>query len=238
MRHWLATLARVFVLPTAFCVLPSLPAGAADMAKEERQVGGFHTVVLKTVGDLQITRGEHESLVVEAEATVLPKLGTEVRGGILYIESKASPIITQQPIRFTLTVRQLQELRAFATGAVVLEGISGEVLRIEAAGSSNISGSGLDLGELRATLSGSGNVALEGRAKRQEVRLSGAGRYSGANLAGERVSVKLSGAGNASVNAAQTLDVDISGAGDVRYSGNPTLSQKIAGAGSVKRSSD
>lgn len=236
-RSDVSMMARLFLLPSSMATLLALPAGAADMAQEERQVSGFHAVVLKTVGELEITQGDRERLVVEAEPAVLPKIGTVVRDGVLYIEGKASPIITERPIRFSLGVRELRALEASATGAVALNGISGAALAIDAAGSSNISGSRLDVGELRVRLSGAGNVTLEGRAKRQAVRISGAGQYRAGQLASEQASVSLSGAGNAVVNAAQALEVELSGSGNVRYIGDPAIKQKVSGAGSVQPAS-
>jgi len=230
-------LARLLV-PCSLTALLAVPSAAADEEKEERQVSGFHSVVLKTAGDLRITQGDRESLIAEAETTVLPKIATVVRDGVLHIEGKASPIITQLPIRFTLSVRELRVLQVLATGAVELNRINGKALTIDASGSSNIDGSRLDLGELRLTISGSGNVALEGKVKRQELRISGAGTYDAARLMSQHAKIRSSGAGNVSVNASQTLDVAISGSGEVRYSGHPELRQDIVGAGSLRRAAD
>lgn len=237
MRRRAKALVRLCLIPCCLPTLSVVPVSAAEMVREERGVHGFHTVVLMTAGDLQVTQGDRESLIVEADAGVIANIVSVVRNGVLYIEGNATPIVTQLPIRFTLSVRELRALRAFATGAVLLKGIRGQTLSIDASGSSNIDGSHLDLGDLRLASSGSGNVSLQGRAKRQEARISGAGSYSAAQLVSQQATISLSGAGNASVNASQTLDVEISGSGDVSYSADPVLEQRITGAGSLRRAS-
>jgi len=68
----------------------------------------------------------------------------------------------------------------------------------------------------------------------QEINLSGFGNYSAGDLKSNTATVSVSGAGNATVWVAQSLNVHISGAGNVNYYGSPQVTQNISGVGNIK----
>src|SRR5512134_146274 len=76
----------------------------AESAREPRPVSGIDRVVLRTVGDLEITQGAEEALVVEAEPRVLRRITTEVSGRTLTIDIQGS-VSTRQPIRYLLRLK-------------------------------------------------------------------------------------------------------------------------------------
>lgn len=89
--------------------------------------------------------------------------------------------------------------------------------------------------KLRLEVSGAANIDLEGRAQELDLQLSGAGDFKAVDLRAERVRVELSGAAQARVYATEDLRVDISGAGSVRYKGEPQIHKTISGVGSLKK---
>jgi hypothetical protein len=92
---------------------------AAETARENRPVGGIDSIVLRVPGNARVEQGGRESLVIEADKDVLPKLRTEVRGGVLYIEANQS-FSTRDPIRFRITVTRLSALASEGGGEVML----------------------------------------------------------------------------------------------------------------------
>lgn len=83
--------------------------GSGQVARETRPVSGFTGVELQTVGDVTITIGEVESVVVEADDNLLPLLKTEVAGNRLLISMPANTkISTGNPIRFAITMKALE----------------------------------------------------------------------------------------------------------------------------------
>ena len=46
--------------------------------------------------------------------------------------------------------------------------------------------------------------------------------------------VVMSGSGDATINASDTLDVRMNGSGSLRYRGSPKLTQDVHGSGSIK----
>ena len=66
----------------------------------------------------------------------------------------------------------------------------------------------------------------------KRVTISGAGKIDGDVRA---QSVRISGAGKATVRESETLDASMSGAGKVSYYGDPTVKKSISGVGKVSR---
>jgi len=47
--------------------------------------------------------------------------------------------------------------------------------------------------------------------------------------------IKISGSGNCTIKALETLKARVAGSGDVRYSGDPRVDTSISGSGTVKK---
>ena len=131
-------------------------AASGAVASETREVSGFDEVELSGVGNLSIRQTGTESLSVEAEEDILPKIRTEVVDGRLVIGPEPNTSIeTTEPINYELTVDDLGALELSGSGEVDAEGI--------------------DTDELGVDISGSGAMKASGRADSQQVNLSGTG---------------------------------------------------------------
>lgn len=184
------------------------------LTKVSRNVSGFHGVELRGVGDLSIEQTGHESLTVEAEKAVVPKITTRVVNGLLIIgPASGSTIQATGPINYHLTVKDLNSL---------------EVL-----GTASAKATGMETKNLKVTVGGAGNVRMEGRADEQSVDVSGTSTYQAKNLQSKEIDIDVAGAGSAVVNARDKLDAEITGAGSVKYVGNPSIQKSVTGAGQV-----
>lgn len=188
--------------------------GGGEVASEERDVRGFTGVELATGGDLEISHTGTESLRVEAEAAVLPLLTSTVIDGTLVLGvADGETVRTSVPIRYTLTVADLDMIAVTGSGGVTVPDLAAAELLVEVAGS--------------------GSVEAGGTADEQQVRLSGSGAFRGSELAGRSARVEVSGSGDVEVAAEDTLDVRVSGSGSVTYSGDPAVTQDVTGSGRV-----
>lgn len=211
-----------------------LVVGSGNAVTEEREISGVEGVSLSFVGDLRITQGDEEKLVITADDNVMPLITTEVKDGVLTIGSKSTlgiPVIND--LRYDLTVRNLNSLQLSGAGNAEMDGLETGSLNVGVSGAGNVSINGLQADSVVANLSGVGNLELGGKAKRQAISLSGAGSYSGGDLETGSTDVSLSGLGGATVWATESLDANISGAGNVEYHGNPDVTSKISGLGNV-----
>jgi Putative auto-transporter adhesin, head GIN domain len=184
------------------------------VTKKSRAVSGFDGVELRGAGNLYIEQTGRESLTVKAEKAVFPELTTRVVDGRLIIgPGSESALTTPGPINYYLTVKNLNSL---------------EVL-----GTANAEATGIETGSLMVTISGAGNVRMEGQADEQTVEISGTGTYLAENLRSREVNIVVAGAGSAVVNARENLYAEISGVGSVEYVGDPRIHQTLSGAGHV-----
>jgi hypothetical protein len=232
---------RLLVL-AALCLVVALVAGcgvglvvgSGKTVTEERTISDVEEVALTFIGDLQITQGDEEKLVITGDDNVLPLITTEVKDGVLTIGSKSTlgvPMVTD--LRYDLTVRNLNSLRLSGAGNAEMDGLETGDLAVNISGAGNLSIKDLQADRISANMSGLGNLELGGKATRQTVSLSGAGNYDAGDLETGTADVTLSGLGNATVWATESLDANISGAGNIEYYGDPDVASKVSGVGSV-----
>jgi hypothetical protein len=210
--RWRVVLAMLTVMLLAAC---SITSGSGQITSESRQVSGFSKVELSGSGELTIEQTGTESLTISAEENLLPKLTSEVSGDTLVLRSTSNAkIIPTQPIKYSLTVKDLSGLAVSGSGSVTMSKLATVAL------STNISGSGA--------------VTASGTADQQDLKISGSGRYQAEQLTSKTVKVDMSGSGVASVHASDALDLHMSGSGTLTYTGDPKqVTQQISGSGKV-----
>jgi hypothetical protein len=206
---------------------------------ETRDVRGFHRVSLDGVGHLVITQGDAESLVIEADRQVMPRIKTIVEDDTLTIRLETGPWWQQlgdplRRIRYDLTMREITGITLAGAGKVGASGVSAERLDLVVSGVGSLKVDALSAAELSTVVSGAGTCDVSGRLEGQEVTIKGAGSYRGSRLQSGRAKALVSGSGSITVNVEETLDATVSGAGSIRYHGEPTVFQRITGVGSIR----
>jgi hypothetical protein len=187
-----------------------------NVMSEARDVSGFDEVELKGVGNLSLEQTGSESLTVEAEEDVLPKIRTEVENKRLIISPERNTSInTTKPINYKLTVKDLNTL--------------------EVSGSGNVEAEDINTDELAVTIGGAGDVEIRGSADSQEVEISGSGEYRAGDLESKEATIDVRGSGLATVNVSDELEAEVSGSGSVEYIGDPMVQQEVSGAGEVRK---
>jgi hypothetical protein len=187
-----------------------------NVTSEARDVSGFNEVELKGVGNLSLEQTGSESLTVEAEEDVLPKIRTEVENKRLIISPERNTSInTNKPINYKLTVKDLNTL--------------------EVSGSGNVEAKDINTDELAVTIGGAGDVEIRGSADSQEVEISGSGEYRAGDLESKEATIDVRGSGLATVNVSDELEAEVSGSGSVEYIGDPMVQQEVSGAGEVRK---
>ncbi len=208
------------------------------MAKvtETRDVQDFDEIVVQGRGDLILEQGDVESVVIEADAAVMPHVKAAVEGRRLVLGLEHwwdSLLFPLAPLRFRVSAVTVKRVTISGSGTVKAEALRSDDLRLEISGSGDMAFAELMAGAVSLGISGGGKMVVAGEAESVAVRISGSGNIQTGDLATEAAEVRISGSGNVKVNAAQTLDVQISGSGTVKYAGQPQLSQRISGSGSI-----
>ena len=215
--------------------------GSGIVTRENREVGGFNAVSLNGAGEVTITQGEKEALVIEAEDNLLPLIKSEVRNGVLVIgfdsDHLGALVHPTKPIKFDLSVKELKSIVVAGAALVRSEGLRSDRLTVTVDGAGLVKLNRVEATEVSTTMNGAGNVELAGNVVRQVATLNGLGHYETHDLSSKNAQVTVNGAGGATLRADENLNVSINGAGSVTFYGNPRVTQNITGVGVVRRAS-
>jgi hypothetical protein len=248
------------VLITAGC-MGRVVIGSGKVVTQPVAVSEFSSVKLNGIGDAIITHGGKEALTIEAEDNLIPYFDIAVVGNTLTISHKPEnePYMLRptRPVRFNITVKDLQGLALNGSGNIVVTDNSQAAnFSVSDSGSGNISvkdvtASSLDMAltgsgntqfgqvsvkDAAVSSKGSGNIAFQGlKATTVNVRGTGSGNITLASLSADSMIAAISGSGR--FNAAGTLtdqQVQILGSGDYRGSNlqSKRAAVRISGSGS------
>lgn len=210
--------------------------GSGTVTEETRNVSGFTGIELATLGTLYVEQGDREELRLEAEDNLIAHLRTRVEGRLLRIETPSGVNLQPtRPVRYYLTVRDLDRLILSGSGSIEAENLRARRLAVTLNGSGGVQLPGLNAEALTVAVSGSGGLSASGRVTTQDLNLSGSGPFDGRELESARAGVNISGSGSATLRVRERLDATLSGSGSVRYYGNPRVNQNVSGSGSVVR---
>jgi hypothetical protein len=216
------------------------------MATETRPVEHFDRIVIRDYGDLLITQGSEESLTIEADQDILPKIKAQVVDHKLSIRiagSWANKIgealragLAGRWIKYRVTVKELRGLEVVGALSATAREIQTDRLTLRLGGAGAITVRELTAEELLVDLPGAGAITIVGgKVTEQRVAVGGAGSYHAAKLESQRADVNMKGAGAAVLWATEELKATVSGVGSISYYGDPQVSQKVTGVGNISR---
>ena len=212
----------------------------AQTSRETKDVKDFHELSISHAFKVELKVGNTESLEIEIEDRYADDVITEVKNGRLVIKmrsngSKRGYRMRDTPVAY-LTVKSIDAIHG--SGAVSIRSsdvIKAENMDINLSGASNLILE-LDVDKLYLETSGACVMTIEGKAREQIVRISGATTYKAFDLVSEIGDIRVGGASSARVSVSDKLDVTASGASSVRYKGRPSLNSDASGASSIKSS--
>lgn len=212
---------------------------------EERAVKDFNRVRWTGHGELVIQQGDRESLTIETDVDLMPKIISEVEHGQLelgrggtwkdQLSFALETSLTRKPIYYRLTVREISELEIRGAGTILIQGISTDNLYLKASGANRIRSESLAVDSLEVDLPVGGLVEMDGLVFEQFVSLKGPSSYRAQSLKSHRTRIEIHGPGEAVVNVGDELDVLVRGLGSVKYIGSPKIYKKLSGLGSLSR---
>jgi hypothetical protein len=202
--------------------------------KEERDLSSFTGISLGISGDLYLTQGSPQKVIIQAENN-LDKIETVVRDGVLQIKTDnwSSKI---KGVKIWITMPEVETLNVSGSGNLLAEtSIDADELELKVSGSGKIKIPELKGDEIEAAISGSGDMILAGSADEMEIRVSGSGSVYAERLKVNECGIKISGSGSCRIDVTGELDASISGSGRVTYYGNPQVDARVSGSGNVKK---
>lgn len=180
-------------------------------------VGANFVVHLATGGPARATVTMDDNLIDRVEATVT---GDQLRLGI-----KPGMSVRDATLSAEITVGQLDRLATSGASHVGLSPtLSSPALQLLVSGASSVSGP-VTIGQLQATVSGTGNLALSGHVQDLRFSAAGASRLGLPDLTVSHLDAMLAGASHATVTVTDTLAAQAAGASILRYRGSPRVTR-------------
>jgi PBP1b-binding outer membrane lipoprotein LpoB len=205
---------------------------------ENRDVSGFNAIDFSTLGKINVMQGDKESLNISGPDNLVPEISTTVNNGTLIIKNKENitinPLNNENPLVFTIVVKDLTSLNLSGAGDVQIETLSTPSLDINMSGAGKVQQNQIITDNLKLTISGVGGIDITGQATQATIDISGAGSVNAPDLKIQTANVTISGLGGATVWVTDQLTGDISGAGSVSYYGTPQTKTNSSGLGSFK----
>ena len=192
--------------------------GSGVAKSEKRNVGNFRGLNVSGAFQVEVTCQKDASLEITADDNLLKHIKTEVRDGILHIETDGAQLNFKDAPRAVITVPDLEDFNI--------------------SGASRVKVANMKSGDVKVNLSGASQLVADGTAQSVEADLSGASKLDGKDLQAAKVDVNASGASKADVYASAALKAEASGASTVHYYGSPpNISPKANGASKISAGS-
>jgi hypothetical protein len=187
--------------------------GNGSIKTETRDVQTFESITCDGSYDIQIDCQEKQSLAIETDENLLPRVKTEVRNNTLHVYTKGFLFPTNK-IRIVVSVPNINGFTSNGSS-------DGDI--------NNINNSSLDIG-----INGSGKLHLNGKSDDVTIHTSGSSKIDAMSLMSEDVDVQINGSGNIQVYTTNSISVQINGSGTVKYKGEPKrINQQINGSGKI-----
>lgn len=233
--------------------------GKGAVERTTRDVKDFKSVDVMTSANVFVTQGATFKVEVEAQKNIADVLETVVEEGTLKIKvKKGSWSLSFEKLNIYVEMPVVENLEISGSGDLKVEtALSGDKITLDITGSGNIDvekgltaktlkigigGAGdikvddIAVGELSTKIAGSGGLILTGKADKADYHVSGSGDIDAKKLKSKAVEASVSGSGNISCNAEESLDAHTSGSGDISYSGSATaVKTKVSGSGNIEK---
>jgi hypothetical protein len=166
--------------------------------QEKREVSGFSALMFRGMGRIDLTQGDHEELVIEAQPEIRSRIKTEVREGTLHIDYDEDwkdwtgiRTLSGDKIIFHLVMRDINAISVSGVGSLDAPRIETGSLSLAITGPGLLTVGELKTTSLAANLSGVGAIDVAGTSDELSVTLSGAGSFKGGRLQAGKASVRL-----------------------------------------------
>ena len=209
--------------------------GKGDIVTEVRDVKDFHALDITAPGQVELRVDSVFHVEVTCEESVIPYLLTIEDNGVLKIHFDRD-VYDVDHLNITVSAPSWDGIEIGGSADVdVPDAIAGDLLGLKITGSGNIRVFKADFNKIKARLTGSGDMRIEGKANDLDCGISGSGNFDALDCPVETARVQVSGSGDVRVDVSESLDVTITGSGNVEYRGAAQVSSQVTGSGKVRK---
>lgn len=205
--------------------------GRGDLVTETRPETNFHALDIRTSGDVEVRTGPVFLVELTCEENIMPYLETEVEDGVLKLYFTRN-VYDVDGLRIRVTAPAWDGFEVSGSADVrVKDDLEGSDLDLFISGSGSIGLPDLAFDRVDVTVSGSGDIEMDGLCDLLNCTISGSGEMNALDFWANDAKVTISGSGEALLGVHDFLDATISGSGDIGYKGNPQVVNHISGSG-------
>jgi len=185
--------------------------------KETRSVSGFTGIDASGVFDITVTKGNTESLAIEAEAEVMPYVRSEVRGGVLYLYlDNGNKLKNIKSLKASVVMKNLDKVSLSGACKLTADDLfTPDKFKAECSGASGMTVN-VNTGQLSIETSGACNIRIKADVTGDAtLDMSGTSKIKG-DLNANNVKFNSSGVGAIELTGSATdIVIDASGVSNV-----------------------
>ena len=217
---------------------PGAVAGSGRLTTRTVDLSGVTSVVAEANFVVHLRTGRSAQAAITMDDNLTDRVAATVTGGQLRLGIKPGMSVRNATLSADVTVGQLDRLVTVGASRVMLDpALTSPALQLNIAGTSAITGP-VTVGQVQATVSGAGTLALSGTVQQLSFSAAGASQLPLAELTVRYLDARLSGASHAAVTVTDTVAVQAAGASVLRYRGNPSVTRsQTSGMSSIVRDS-
>jgi|SRR5882757_839458 len=221
-------------------IAPMLIAGPASAAERSYAIGNFDRIRVEGPFDVRLTTHEPPGARAQGDPRTTDDLDIRVEGMTLIVRAGAGgwgerpgASDTRAPVILVSTLL-IRSATVIGGGQLAITGpVKGQRIDLQLTGSGGLDVSGLDADQLNATLLGSGNIKLVGRAAKVRLLTSGQGVIDAVPLSAGDLIVRLDGTGETRATARFTANVTTTGIGAATIYGDAACTVKAMAGGPI-----
>ncbi|MGU3389427.1 GIN domain-containing protein [Sphingomonas sp. M1A8_2b] len=231
---------RYLLAPLLLLSSPT-PAGAAPVASRTISVGSFDRIRVEGPFEVRVATGSPRA-TIGGDPRIIEGVAVRIDGTTLSVrkgtggwgeQPRSGGGAAAGPIVVTLSTPGLVSASVAAGGRLTIARMRGMKVDVTVSGNSSLALAAADTDQLNATLIGTGQMTLAGRASRARLIASGPGAIDASGLAVNDLAVHLDGVGEVKAAARYTALVTNSGLGTVTVAGNAKCRVEAAAGGPV-----
>lgn len=231
-------LSSIFTLLFCLSLMTTVEAqkvrGSGPIVKQEINLSDFTGVELSFSGDVFLRQGKTQSVYVEGQQNLIDVLNTQVKDGTWNINFTARNVEMKDKFHIYITLPTLEYAQVSGSGDMSTNGMFTGLHDLRG----GVSGSGdleleVECETLSMKISGSGDVEMKGSTQAANLSVTGSGTYDGFDMTTKNCEARVTGSGDISTHASETLIASVMGSGDIEYKGNPRVKAKVTGSGDV-----
>ena len=206
---------------------------------ETRQITSFTSLEVIGSFDIELKKGDKESLQLESETIDLADVLTKNEKGLLRISTSTRMFNKDKQVKVTLVYRELTEVSGNAGAQItILSVLEGSKIIVSAGSGSSIQ-SRVKLKNIEAEAAEGGLISFEGTVTCQTIVVATGGVYDSFGLSADSTFVKANSGGKCKLTPIQFIDAAASTKGYIRYKGEPRIKKfKTTLGGEIEQAVD